>query len=163
MAGSVNKVIIVGNVGQEPTINSTQDGREIANLSLATSDTWRDKQTGEKRENTEWHRIVIFNEGLVKVVKSYVHKGSKLYVEGKLQTRKWTDKDGIERYRTEVVLQGFGSTLTMLGSKKDNNDPGYSSEDYKNQSGASSARPPVQEADPKSPLPGQEYEADVPF
>lgn len=141
MTGSVNRVIIVGNVGQDPTINSTKDGREIANLSLATSDKWTDKRTGEKRENTEWHRIVIFNEGLVKVVKSYVHKGSKLYVEGKLQTRKWTDQQGVEKYSTEIVLQGFGSTITMLDTKKGNNDQaGYTSEEYKNQSGASSTK-----------------------
>lgn len=165
MSGSVNKVILIGFVGQDPTINSTQDGREIANLSLATSDKWTDKQTGEKRERTEWHRIVIFNEGLVKVVKSYVHKGSKLYVEGKLQTRKWTDNKGVERYSTEIVLQGYQAQIVMLGGKQDSNDQaGYNSEDYKNQSGASSARPPVaQEADPKPPLPGQEHEDDIPF
>ena len=117
MAGSVNKVILVGNLGRDPEIRSTQDGREIATLALATSDTWKDKNTGERKEKTEWHRVVIFSEGLVNVVKNYVKKGSKLYIEGALQTRKWTDKDGQEKYSTEVVLQGFGSTLTMLDSK----------------------------------------------
>jgi single-strand DNA-binding protein len=116
MAGSVNKVILVGNVGKDPEIRRTQDGRPIANISLATSDTWRDKQTGERKEKTEWHRVVIFSEPLCKVVEQYVKKGSKLYIEGALQTRKWTDQSGVEKYSTEVVLQGFNGTLTMLDS-----------------------------------------------
>ena len=114
MAGSVNKVILVGNVGKDPEIRRTQDGRPIANLSLATSETWRDKATGERKEKTEWHRVVVFSEPLCKVIEQYVKKGSKLYVEGALQTRKWTDKDGQEKYSTEVVLQGFNGSLTML-------------------------------------------------
>ena len=114
MAGSVNKVILVGNVGKDPEIRRTQDGRPIANLSIATSESWRDKATGEKKEKTEWHRVVIFSEPLCKVVEQYVKKGAKLYIEGALQTRKWTDKDGVEKYSTEVVLQGFNSSLTML-------------------------------------------------
>jgi single-strand DNA-binding protein len=114
MAGSVNKVILVGNVGKDPEIRRTQDGRAIANLSLATSETWRDKNTGERKEKTEWHRVVVFNDNLCKVVEQYVRKGSKLYVEGQLQTRKWTDQSGAEKYSTEVVLQGFNGTLTML-------------------------------------------------
>lgn len=117
MAGSVNKVILVGNVGKDPEIRRTQDGRPIANLSLATSETWRDKNTGERRERTEWHRVVVFNEGLCKVVEQYVKKGSKLYIEGQLQTRKWTDQSGVEKYSTEVVLQGFSSVLTMLDAR----------------------------------------------
>lgn len=117
MAGSINKVILVGNLGADPEIRSTQDGREIANLSIATSDTWKDKNTGERREKTEWHRVVIFNEGLVKVVKNYLNKGSKVYIEGALQTRKWQDRDGNDKYTTEVVLQGYGGNLTMLDSK----------------------------------------------
>lgn len=117
MAGSINKVILVGNVGKDPDVRRTQDGRPIVNLTLATSETWRDKSTGERKEKTEWHRVVIFNEGLCKVAEQYVHKGSKLYIEGALQTRKWTDKDGIEKYSTEVVLQGFNSQLTMLDSR----------------------------------------------
>ncbi|HEY4142587.1 MAG TPA: single-stranded DNA-binding protein [Pseudolabrys sp.] len=117
MAGSVNKVILVGNLGKDPEIRRTQDGRPIANLSIATSETWRDKNTGERKEKTEWHRVVIFNEGLCKVVEQYVKKGSKVYIEGALQTRKWTDKDGHDKYSTEVVLQGFNSTLTMLDAR----------------------------------------------
>lgn len=117
MAGSVNKVILVGNVGAEPEIRRTQDGRPIANIRLATSESWRDKNTGERREKTEWHRIVVFNEGLCKVIEQYIKKGSKLYIEGALQTRKWTDQSGVEKYSTEVVLQGFNSVLTMLDSK----------------------------------------------
>ena len=117
MAGSVNKVILVGNLGADPEIRRTQDGRPIANLRVATSESWRDKNTGERKEKTEWHRVVIFNEGLCRVVEQYVKKGSKVYLEGQLQTRKWTDKDNIERYSTEVVLQSFNSTLTMLDGR----------------------------------------------
>ncbi len=117
MAGSVNKVILVGNLGKDPEIRRTQDGRAIANLSVATSDTWRDKATGERKEKTEWHRVVIFNEGLAKVAEQYLKKGAKVYVEGQLQTRKWTDQSGAEKYTTEVVLQGFNSNLTMLDGR----------------------------------------------
>ncbi|WP_213775923.1 single-stranded DNA-binding protein [Bradyrhizobium sp. dw_78] len=117
MAGSVNKVILVGNLGKDPEIRRTQDGRPIANLSVATSDTWRDKATGERKEKTEWHRVVIFNEGLCKVAEQYLKKGAKVYIEGQLQTRKWTDQSGAEKYSTEVVLQGFNSNLTMLDGR----------------------------------------------
>lgn len=117
MAGSVNKVILIGNVGKDPEIRRTQDGKPIANLTLATSETWRDKNTGEKKEKTEWHRVVVFNEGLCKVVEQYVKKGAKLYIEGQLQTRKWQNKEGNDQYSTEVVLQGFGGTLTMLDGR----------------------------------------------
>ncbi|MBY5400597.1 MAG: single-stranded DNA-binding protein [Rhizobium sp.] len=117
MAGSVNKVILIGNVGADPEIRRTQDGRPIANIRLATSETWRDRNSGERREKTEWHAIVVFNEGLCKVVEQYVKKGAKLYIEGQLQTRKWQDQQGQDRYSTEVVLQGFGSTLTMLDGR----------------------------------------------
>lgn len=117
MAGSVNKVILVGNLGADPEIKRTQDGRPIANLSIATSDTWRDKNSGERKEKTEWHRVVIFSEGLCKIAEQYLKKGSKVYIEGQLQTRKWQDKDGKDRYSTEVVLQNFNSTLTMLDGK----------------------------------------------
>lgn len=117
MAGSVNKVILVGNLGADPDIRRTQDGRPIANLSIATSDSWRDKNTGERREKTEWHRVVIFSEGLCKVAENYLKKGSKVYLEGQLQTRKWQDKDGNDRWSTEVVLQGFNSNLTMLDGR----------------------------------------------
>ncbi len=117
MAGSVNKVILVGNLGKDPEMRRTQDGRPIANLRLATTESWRDKNSGEKREKTEWHSVVIFNENLCKVVEQYVKKGAKLYIEGQLQTRKWQDKDGQERYSTEVVLQNFNGTLTMLDAR----------------------------------------------
>jgi single-strand DNA-binding protein len=117
MAGSVNKVILVGNLGKDPEIRRTQDGRPIANLSVATSESWRDKATGERKEKTEWHRVVIFNEGLCKIAEQYLKKGAKVYLEGQLQTRKWTDAGGVEKYSTEVVLQGFNSALTMLDGR----------------------------------------------
>ena len=131
MAGSVNKVILVGNLGADPEVRRTQDGRPIVNLRVATSETWRDKNTGERREKTEWHRVVIFSEGLAKIAEQYLKKGSKVYLEGALQTRKWQDKDGQDRYSTEVVLQGFNSALTMLdraggGTGSDNGDFGSS-------------------------------------
>ncbi|MET3854762.1 single-strand DNA-binding protein [Rhizobium sp. OAE497] len=119
MAGSVNKVILIGNVGADPEIRRTQDGRPIANLRIATSEQWRDRNSGERREKTEWHTVVVFNEGLCKVVEQYVKKGAKLYIEGALQTRKWQDQQGQDRYSTEVVLQGFNSTLTMLDGRGD--------------------------------------------
>jgi single-strand DNA-binding protein len=117
MAGSVNKVILIGNLGADPEIRRTQDGRPVANLRIATSETWRDKNTGERKEKTEWHRVVVFNEGLCKVIEQYLKKGAKVYLEGALQTRKWQDKDGQDRYSTEVVLQGFNSVLTMLDGR----------------------------------------------
>jgi single-strand DNA-binding protein len=117
MAGSVNKVILIGNLGADPEIRRTQDGRPIANLRIATSESWRDKTTGERKEKTEWHRVVIFNEGLCKIAEQYLKKGSKVYLEGSLQTRKWQDKDGQDKYSTEVVLQGFNSSLTMLDGR----------------------------------------------
>jgi len=117
MAGSVNKVILVGNLGRDPEVRSTQDGLKIVNLSLATSESWRDKNSGERREKTEWHRVVIFNEKLGEVAEKFLKKGSKIYVEGALQTRKWTDQGGQERYSTEFVLQRFRGELTMLDGK----------------------------------------------
>lgn len=117
MAGSVNKVILIGNVGRDPEIRSTQTGQRIANFSMATTDTWRDRQSGERRERTEWHRIAVFNDGLVGVIERFVRKGSKLYIEGSLQTRKWTDQQGMERFTTEVVLQSFNGQLTLLDSR----------------------------------------------
>ena len=117
MSGSVNKVILVGNLGADPEIRRTQDGRPIANLRIATSETWRDRTSGERRERTEWHRVVIFSEGLCKVAEQYLRKGAKVYIEGQLQTRKWQDQSGQDKYSTEVVLQGFNSTLTMLDGR----------------------------------------------
>jgi single-strand DNA-binding protein len=129
MAGSVNKVILIGNLGRDPEIRSTQDGTRIANLSVATSDSWRDKSSGERRERTEWHRVVIFNDRLVEIVEKYLKKGSKVYLEGALQTRKWTDNSGQERYTTEVVLQKFRGELTMLdGGRGGGGEPGYAEE-----------------------------------
>ena len=118
MAGSVNKVILVGNLGKDPEIRRTQDGRPIANLTVATSESWRDKASGERKEKTEWHRVVIFSEPLCRVVEQYLKKGAKVYIEGQLQTRKWQDKDGQDKYSTEVVLQGFNSVLTMLDGRQ---------------------------------------------
>ena len=117
MAGSVNKVILVGNLGADPEVRRTQDGRPIVNLRVATSETWRDKATGERKEKTEWHRVVIFSEGLAKVAEQYLKKGAKVYLEGALQTRKWQDQSGQDKYSTEVVLQGFNSNLTMLDGR----------------------------------------------
>ena len=132
MAGSVNKVILVGNLGADPEIRRTQDGRPIANLRLATSESWRDKATGERKEKTEWHRVVIFNENLCKVAEQYLKKGSKIYVEGQLQTRKWQDQSGQDRYSTEVVLQGFRGELTLLdrpGAAGSGGGGGFDSDD----------------------------------
>lgn len=128
MAGSVNKVILVGNLGADPEVRTFQNGGKVCNLRIATSERWKDKNTGENREKTEWHSVAIFNEGLVRVAEQYLRKGSTVYIEGKLQTRKWQDKDGNDRYTTEVVLQGFNSNLTMLGGRGDGGG-GFSSSD----------------------------------
>jgi len=114
-----NRVQLIGNVGQDPEIRRTQDGRPIANLSIATSESWKDKNSGEKKEKTEWHRVVVFNEGLCRVIEQYVKKGDRLFLEGKLRTRKWTDQAGVEKYSTEVVLENFDWRLLMLSGKKD--------------------------------------------
>jgi single-strand DNA-binding protein len=119
MAGSVNKVILVGNLGKDPEVRGLNNGDQVVSFSLATSESWRDKATGERKEKSEWHKIVIFNDGLGKVAERYLKKGSKVYVEGQLQTRKWQDKDGTDRYTTEVVLQRFRGELTLLGDAKD--------------------------------------------
>ena len=117
MAGSVNKVILVGNLGRDPEVRRLNSGKPVVNLSVATSESWRDKDSGERKEKTEWHRVVIFNENLAKIAEQYLKKGAKVYVEGQLQTRKWTDAAGVEKYSTEVVLQGFNATLTMLDGR----------------------------------------------
>lgn len=147
MAGSINKVILVGNLGKDPEVRSMQDGREVVNLTIATSDTWKDRQTGERREKTEWHRVVIFNEGLVNVAKNYLKKGAKVYLEGALQTRKWTDKDGAEKYSTEVVLQNFNSNLTMLDSRRDGGEGG----------GGQSYQQPANQYNQESRAPKQDF------
>lgn len=160
MAGSVNKVILVGNLGADPEIRRTQDGRPIANLSIATSESWRDKNTGERREKTEWHRVVVFNEGLCKVIENYVKKGSKVYLEGQLQTRKWQDQNGQDRYSTEVVLQGFNGTLTMLDSRSEGGGQGagqFGGNDYGSRpaDGPSSGAP--------APVGGGDLDDEIPF
>lgn len=126
----INKAVLLGHVGQDPEIRTTTDGREVATFSLATSERWRDKQSGERKERTEWHRCVVFNEGLVGVVKNYVKKGAKLYLEGKMQTRKWTDDTGTDRYTTEVVLTGFGATIVLLDKREGGPPPAGSEDDY---------------------------------
>ena len=118
MAGSVNKVILIGNLGADPEVRQFQNGGQVCNLRIATSETWKDKNTGERREKTEWHNVAIFSEGLVRIAQQYLKKGSKVYIEGKLQTRKWQDQNGQDRYSTEVVLQGFDGTLTIFGIKQ---------------------------------------------
>jgi single-strand DNA-binding protein len=117
MAGSVNKVILIGNLGRDPEVRSFQNGGKVCNLRIATSETWKDRNTGERREKTEWHSVAIFQEGLVRVAEQYLRKGSKVYIEGQLQTRKWQDQSGQDRYSTEVVLQGFSGTLVMLDGR----------------------------------------------
>lgn len=119
MAGSVNKVILVGNLGNDPEVRNLPSGGKVVNLSVATSEQWRDKNSGERKERTEWHRVVIFSEGLVRVAEQYLRKGSKVYIEGQLQTRKWQDQSGQDKYSTEVVLQGFNSNLTMLDGRSE--------------------------------------------
>jgi single-strand DNA-binding protein len=162
MAGSVNKVILVGNLGRDPEIRSTQDGLRIANLSVATSESWRDKASGERKERTEWHRVVVFNERLVEVIEKYLKKGAKVYLEGALQTRKWTDNSGQERYTTEVVLQRYRGELTMLDSRGGGGESsGYGeeapAEEYSaagagRGGGRSERRPPVQDLDDEIPF-----------
>ncbi len=157
MAGSVNKVILVGNVGQDPEVRQFQNGGQVCSFSLATSENWKDKNTGERREKTEWHRISVFNEGLIRVIQSYVKKGSKLYIEGQLETRKWQDRDGNDRYTTEVVLRGYGGNLTMLDSRNGASG-GYSQDSvaYGNQGGPRAMEGPPQDF-------SQDLDDEIPF
>lgn len=142
MAGSVNKVILVGNLGADPEVRSLPSGGKVVNLRVATSESWRDKNTGERQERTEWHRVVIFSEGLARVAEQYLRKGSKVYIEGQLQTRKWQDQSGQDRYSTEVVLQGFNATLTMLDGRGENEGAsGGFSAPAERSSGGSGRRP----------------------
>ena len=122
MAGSVNKVILLGNLGQDPDVRTMQSGKKVATMSLATSDSWKDKETGEKKEKTEWHRVVVFNEGLIGVVENYIKKGTKLYIEGAIKTRKWTDDSGTEKYTTEIVIQGYGGRIDIVSAKGNNQE-----------------------------------------
>jgi single-strand DNA-binding protein len=164
MAGSVNKVILVGNLGRDPEIRSTQDGLRIANLNLATSESWRDRNSGERKERTEWHRVVIFNENLVGIAEKYLRKGSKIYVEGALQTRKWTDNAGVEKYSTEVVLQRFRGELTMLdgargGAGGGTADPGYDEGD----AGSYGGTPRAAAAPARGRGPSNDLDDEIPF
>lgn len=150
---SINKVILVGNVGQDPEIRSTQDGREIASFSLATSESWKDKTTGEKKDKTEWHKISIFSQGLVGITKNYIKKGSKIYLEGSLQTRKWTDNQGVERYTTEVILQNYNSTLQILDSRdRQGGQENYNSSPTSSKKGNSRDHVNVEENDDEVPF-----------
>lgn len=163
MAGSVNKVILIGNLGRDPEIRSLNSGERIANLNIATSETWRDKASGERKEKTEWHRVVIFNDNLASIAERYLKKGSKVYLEGALQTRKWTDKDGAEKYTTEVVLQKFNGTLTLLDGRSDGASGASSSQDDYDQgySPQSQSGPKISSQTPSS----QTYDLDdeIPF
>ncbi len=166
MAGSVNKVILVGNLGRDPELRSTQDGMRIANLAVATSETWRDKMSGERKERTEWHRVVIFNERLAEVAEKYLKKGAKVYIEGALQSRKWTDNSGQERYTTEVVLQRFRGELTMLDGARGAGGPpaetgydeGYAGGGFGDEPRASGAATPARGRTPVNDL-----DDDIPF
>ncbi|HEY3814105.1 MAG TPA: single-stranded DNA-binding protein [Caulobacteraceae bacterium] len=156
MAGSVNKVILVGNLGKDPEIRTLNSGDRVANLRIATSETWRDKASGERKEKTEWHSVVIFNENIVKVAEQYLKKGSTVYVEGALQTRKWTDQAGVEKYSTEIVLQKFRGELTMLGGRNDSGGA-RAGDDY---SAASFGGGPAKASGPKESF---ELDDEIPF
>jgi single-strand DNA-binding protein len=172
MAGSLNKAMLIGNLGADPEVRSMQNGNKVVTLSVATSETWRDKNSGERKEQTEWHRVVIFNEGLVKVAEQYLRKGAKVYIEGAIKTRKWQDQNGVDKYSTEIVLSGFGGALTMLGDRRDGDSgsqsSGRSQDDY---SGASSRSDPAPSARPGANRAGQPAPAfqsggsddDIPF
>jgi single-strand DNA-binding protein len=168
MAGSVNKVILVGNLGNDPEVRQFPKGGSVCNLSIATSETWKDKNTGERREKTEWHRVAIFSEGLVRVAQNYLKKGSKVYLEGKLQTRKWQDQNGQDKYTTEVVLQGFDATLVMLdgrgeggGAGAGGGNRGYSQDSvaYGNQDGGGGPR----QMDGPAQNFSQDFDDEIPF
>ena len=178
MAGSVNKVILVGNVGKDPEVRSTQSGGKIVNLALATSETWNDKASGERKEKTEWHRVVVFNERVADVVEKYVKKGDKLYIEGSLQTRKWTDQSGQEKFTTEVVIDRFRGDLTMLSGRSGNTggemgggSGGSSGSNYGGGSGGQPARQPARSqgggtgggAPSWEPNRGGDLDDDIPF
>lgn len=167
MAGSVNKVILVGNLGKDPEVRRMQNGNPVVNLTVATSDTWRDKGTGERKEKTEWHRVVIFSEGLAKVAEQYLKKGAKVYIEGALQTRKWTDQSGVEKYSTEVVLQGFNATLTMLDGRSGGGSGGgggYGGDDMGDSFGGGQSSAPPQRRVAAAPSGGRsDMDDDIPF
>ena len=160
MAGSVNKVTLLGNLGRDPEVRSTQDGMKIVNLSIATSERWKDRNSGEQREKTEWHRVVIFNENLARIAEQYLRKGSTVYIEGQLQTRKWTDQQGVEKYTTEIVLQRYRGELTLLGSRQEGMGGGAIG------SGDMSGGQPASFSEQMSPPPlagGDNLDDDIPF
>jgi single-strand DNA-binding protein len=157
MAGSVNKVILIGNLGKDPEVRAMGDGKPVVTLALATSENWKDKSTGERREKTEWHRVVIFNENLARIAESYLKKGSKVYIEGSLQTRKWTDQSGADKYTTEIVLQNYGGTLTMLDSKGDGGGG------FQQQGGGDDYASGGAAAPKASPAPADDLDDDIPF
>ncbi|HHL42103.1 MAG TPA: single-stranded DNA-binding protein [Hellea balneolensis] len=157
MAGSINKVILVGNLGADPEVRTMNNGGKLCNLSLATSETWKDKQSGERREKTEWHRVVVFNENLVRVCENYLKKGSKIYIEGALQTRKWQDRDGNDKYTTEVVLQRFRGELVMLDSRGGGGGGGYNQDSGGYGGGSRSA------STQEGPAETFEMDDDIPF
>ena len=165
MAGSINKVILVGNLGKDPELRAMQNGSEICNLTIATGESWKDKQTGERKEKTEWHRVVIFNENLVRVARDYLRKGSKVYIEGSLQTRKWTNKDGQDQYTTEIVLQNYNGNLTMLDTKasSDNRAIGGGGNDGYNQGGNASYGNSNQAAPQRARVAEAELDDEIPF
>jgi single-strand DNA-binding protein len=158
MAGSVNKVILIGNLGSDPEIRHTQDGRSVGNLRLATTDSWRDKQSGERREKTEWHSVVVFNTHLVdNVIKKFLKKGMKVYIEGQLQTRKWQDNAGNDRYTTEVVLQNYNGQITLLDGKKGGGDASSEASEYDD--GGSSSQSKTETKKP----PEKDFDDEIPF
>ena len=167
MAGSINKVILVGNLGRDPEVRATQDGSKIVNLSLATSERWKDRNSGEQREKTEWHRVVIFNENLGRIAEQYLRKGSTCYIEGQLQTRKWTDQQGVEKYTTEVVLQRYRGELTLLGGRGDSQMAGgsYAGGDTDNfgSTPADSGRPASGGTTPPPMRDASDLDDDIPF
>lgn len=165
MAGSLNKVMLIGNLGNDPDVRSMQNGGRVANLSIATSESWKDKNTGERREKTEWHRVVVFNEGIVRVCENYLRKGSKVFVEGALETRKWTDQNGQDKYTTEIVLKPYNGNLTMLdGRNSDNQGGGYGGgqQQNNNYSQAPSGGQGMQQQAQKAEV-YDDFEDDIPF
>ena len=158
MSGSVNKVILIGNVGQDPEIRSFQSGGKVCNLSIATSERWKDRETNEQKERTQWHRVVVFNENLINLIEKYVNKGSKLYIEGQLETRKWTDSSGVDKYATEVVLRNFKGELNFLDSRGNNND-----NQHENNSISQEENSQLNEDITESKVADPDIEDDIPF
>ena len=161
MAGSLNRVMLIGNLGQEPDIRSMQNGGRVCNLSIATSENWKDRNTGERKEKTEWHRVVVFNEGLVGVIENYVKKGSKVFIEGQLETRKWQNKDGVDQYTTEIVIKNFNGGLTMLDGRNDNQGGGGGYQQNRPAQAANNDGGAQQQSN-AAPVHG-DFEDDIPF